>query len=58
MTTTYKLISFSRNVEIDLNGDPSDGTTYIGKHSGYALVRYEDNVAVAMKNSENLNSII
>ena len=44
MTTTYKLISFSRNVELPIFPD--------GKHSGYALVRYEDNVAVAMKTIE------
>ena len=50
MITSYKLISFSRNVELPIFPD--------SKHSGYALVRYEDNVAIAMKNSENLNSII
>lgn len=52
MTTTYKLVAFSRNVEIDLNGDPSDGTTDIGKHSGYGLVKYEDGNPVAMKTVE------
>lgn len=35
MITSYKLVSFSRNV-----GSISTGFT---KHSGYALVRYEDN---------------
>lgn len=43
MTTTYKLISFSRDVEI-IGLNP--------KHSGYGLVKYEDGVAVAMKTIE------
>ena len=40
MHTRYELVAFSRNV-----GSISTGFT---KHSGYALVRYENNVAVAM----------
>ncbi len=44
MYTRYELVAFSRNV-----GSISTGFT---KHSGYALVRYENNVAVAMKTIE------
>ena len=44
MTTTYKLVAFSRNVgSVDIG---------INKHSGYGLVKYEDGNAVAMKTVE------
>ena len=44
MTTTYKLVAFSRNVELPILPD--------AKHSGYGLVKYEDGNAVAMKTVE------
>ena len=44
MTTSYKLIAFSRNV-----GSVSLG---INKHSGYGLVKYEDGQPVAIKTVE------
>ena len=44
MTTTYKLVAFSRNVELPILPD--------GKHSGYGLVKYEDGIAVGMKTVE------
>ena len=43
MTTTYKLVAFSRNVDI---WGPD------AKHSGYGLVKYEDGNPVAMKTVE------
>ncbi len=44
MTTTYKLVAFSRNVELPILPD--------AKHSGYGLVKYEDGNPVAMKTVE------
>lgn len=43
MTTEYKLVAFSRDVNYG---------TSLGKHSGYGLVKYENGVPVAMKSVE------
>ena len=44
MTTSYKLVAFSRNVgSVDIG---------INKHSGYGLVKYEDGIPVGMKTIE------
>lgn len=43
MTTSYKLVAFSRDVEI-----PGPNP----KHSGYGLVKYEDGQPVAIKTVE------
>ncbi len=50
MTTTYKLVAFSRNVDLSLLPD--------GKHSGYGLVKYEDGNPVAIKTVEVTASAI